>query len=302
VLLQSNVNELARGLNPDQQLEAQMLASLKQQGSDSLAGSDSDLDSQIHRAEAEKVSSTRNLLLRNLVLHLMRRDPEQALAIAGKIDDQEMQAQTEDDVYLVLMQKAFGGRSYDEAKTVALKFNDANRRASWLAQIASRLSPHSKDHTEAVDLLSQAYSIAAKSDNTPAKLEVLLLIAKELVGFDQDRGFDTLSSAVSTANRLDPKIQSKPNRSSGPTIRVTSISVVDGNEVSNDDRPTLDSIDFNQIGAFAACDYLRTSVLGGDIKDRLLRVKYFIALARSILHVPRQGPGYERTLEDILSK
>lgn len=103
----------------------------------------------------------------------MRRDQEPALSVADKIDDVDTRAQTEDDVYLVQMQKAFAGGHDNEARTLALKFNDPSRRAKWLAQIAGRVSPRSKDHTEAADLLSQAYSIAEKSDNTPAKLEVL---------------------------------------------------------------------------------------------------------------------------------
>lgn len=299
-LLQSNVGELTQGMSAGERQQAEMAASLSSQNSGSLAGNDSDIESRIHRAEQEKNGSTRNLLLRNLVLWLMRTDPEQALEVAEKIDDAEVRAQTEDDVYLALMQKAFRGRSYEEARKLALKMNDAAMRAKWLAEIASQVSSRSKDHTEAADLLSQAYSIAAKSDNTPAKLEVLLLIAKEFVRFDQDRGFDILSDAVDTANRLE-KVQSKPNHPSGSFIKVISITVVDGKEVSSNDRATVDSLDFNQISAFAERDYLRTSALGGDIKDHFFRAKYFIALARSILHVPRQGPAYERTLEDMIS-
>jgi hypothetical protein len=300
-LLQTNVAELAQGLSSDQRQQADMLAAMLSQRSGSLDGKDSDIDSRIRRAEQEKNVSTRDSLWRNLVLQVMRNDPDQALSLAGKIDDQDMRAQTEDDVYLVLMQKAFASGSYDEARTGALKFNDANRRARWLVQIADRVSPRSKDPSEAADLLSQAYAIAAKSDNTPVKLEVLLLIAKEFVSFDEERGFDTLSKAVDIANGLDPKVASKPNHSSGPIIRMTSISVVGGKGVTNDDRPTLNSIDFNQLSAFAERDYLRTSGLGDGLKDHLLRAKYFIAMARSILHLPRQGAGYERTLEEMLS-
>ena len=300
-LLQTNIGELAQGLSPEQREQAEMLASLSSQRADQRDGQDSDMESRIRRIEREKNAATRDFLWRSLVLQLMRSDPTQALSLAGRIDDQEMRALTEDDVFLVLMQKAFANNSYDEARVLALKFNDTNRRARWLAQIASRVSPRSKDHTETADLLSQAYSIAAKSDNNPAKLEVLLLIAKEFVGFDRERGFDALSNAVSVANRLDAKTESKPKSLSGPIIRVTSISVVGGKEVSNDDRSTVNTIDFNQISAFAERDYVRTSGLGGDIKDHLLRAKYFIALARSILHIPRQGSGYERTLEEMLS-
>lgn len=300
VLLQTNVNELARWLDPNQQQQAGMLAALKWQTSDSVNGDDSNLDSQIHRAEAEKDSSTRNLLLRNLALRLMRRDPERALSVAGKIDNVDARAQTEDDVYLTLLQNAFGGSHYDEARTLALKFNDPNRRARWLTQIAGRVSHGSKDHTDAANLLSQAYSIAEKCDNTPAKLQVLLLIANEFVRFDQDRGFDILSNAVSTANRLE-KVQPKTNTSSPLSLKVIRITVVGGKEVSTDDRVTVDSIDFDEISEFVKRNYIQTSLLGRNIRDDFLRAKYFIALARSILNVQRKGPGYERTLEDMIS-
>lgn len=300
VLLQSNVNELARWLDPNQQQQAAMLAALKSQTSDSVNGDDSNLDSQIHRAEGEKDSSTRNLLLRNLALRLMRRDPERALSVAGKIDNVDARAQTEDDVYLALLQNAFGGSHYDEARTLALKFNDPHRRTRWLTQIAGRVSSGSKDHTDAANLLSQAYSIAEKSDNTPAKLQVLLLIANEFVRFDQDRGFEILSNAVSTANRLE-KVQPKTNTSSPLSLKVIRITVVGGKEVSTDDRETVDSIDFDEISEFVKRNYIQTSLLGSNIRDDFLRAKYFIALARSILNVPRKGPGYERTLEDMIS-
>jgi hypothetical protein len=64
---------------------------------------------------------------------------------------------------------------------------------------------------------------------------------------------------------------------------MTSISVVGGKGVTNDDRPTLNSIDFNQLSAFAERDYLRTSGLGDDLKDHLLRAKYFIAMGEEHL-------------------
>ena len=79
------------------------------------------------------------------------------------------------------------------------------------------------------------------------------------------------------------------------------MTVVKGNEVSTDDPVTLASIDFNQVGPFAERDYVQIDSLGADLKDHSLRAQYFIALARSVLHVPRQGPAYERTLQDMLS-
>lgn len=299
-LLQTNVGELVQRLNPEQRQQAETMASLSEQRSAPLDENDS-IESRVHRAEQEKNSSKRNLLLRNLVLGLMRSDPKQSLEIARKIDDIELRGQTEDDVYLVLMHPELRGRNYEGARKLALNMNDHESRAWWLAEIASRASSRAKDREQAINLLSEAYSMALKSDNTPAKLESLLLIAKEYLRLDQERGFSILSDAVDTTNRLDTMAQLKPRYPPGPGIRVMSLTVVDGKEVSTDDRPSVNSIDFNQVGGFAERDYLRTSALGGDIKDRFFRAKYFIALARSVLHVPRSGPGYERTLEDMIA-
>ena len=298
--LQSNIRDMAQALTVDQRRQAEMLASVAQPNPNEQLGNDSDTESRIHRAEQEKDVTKRSFLLRSVALQLMRNEPERALEVARKIDDQELRAQTEDDVYLVLMRQAFNRRADAEARSIAVKFNDLARRARWLVQIAGSLLPRSKDNREAAELLSEAHSIIAKTENTPAKIEVLLLVAKEFLRIDQERGFEVLSEAVGTTNRLE-KVPSKSTKSNVPVMRVISMTVVDGQEVSTDDRVTLDSIDFNQIGAFVERDYLRMNFLGNDVKDRFLRSKYFIALARSVLQVPRKGSGYERTLEDLIS-
>src|SRR5215216_1614506 len=297
-LLQSHVGELARALSVDQRRQAEAFAAMAQQ-SHSFDG-DSDLESRIQRAGREKNAATRDFLFRNLAIQMMRIDPEEAMSIASKIDDQQMRAQTEDEVLLVLLQKAFTGRAYDEAMNWALKFNDRNSQARWLTRVASRVASSSRDQTRASDLLSRAYSIAMKSDNTAATLEVLLLIAKEFVGFERDRGFEILSDALSTANKIE-KTAPKTNKSSMPLMRVISVTMVDGQEVVGNEPATIESINFDQIGAFVDRDFVRTSLLGDNLKDRLLRTKYVIAIARSVLRVPRQGSGYERSIEDILS-
>jgi len=297
-LLQSHVGELAQAITVDQRRQAEAFTAIAQQ-SHSFDGSDSDLEARIQRAEREKNAATRDFLFRNLAIQMMRIDPEPALSISSKIDDQQMRAQTEDEVLLVLLQKAFVGRAYDEARRWALKFNDRNSQARWLTRVASRVAS-SSDQTEASDLLSQAYSIASKSDNTAAKLEVLLLIAKEFVGFDRDRGFEILSDALNTANKIE-KTAPKTDKSFMPVMRVISVTMVDGQEVIGNECATMESIDFTQIGSFVDRDFVRTTLLGNNLKDRFLRAKYLIAVARSVLRIPRQGSGYERSIEDILS-
>lgn len=298
-LLQSNLAEIARGLTIEQRQQAETLASLAKR-SQATDENDSDVASQIRRAEQEKNTAARDTLFRNLVLQLMRAQPEQALEVARKIDDSELRSQSEDDVYLILLENAFRSGSNDNARNVALKINDTAARARWLAEIAVKSSSRSGNSVGGADSLSEAYAIAAKSDNTAAKLDALLFIAQQFLTLDRDRGFDVLSEALKTANRIDPKTQTSV-KTTAPTIRVMTFTVVNGKERSAALRPTLDSVDFNEIGAFAETDYFQTSSLGDSLKDHLLRSKYFIALARSILGVPRQGPAYERTLGDVIS-
>lgn len=298
-LLQSHVGELAQTLTMDQRRQAETFAAMAQQGH-SFDDGDSDLESRIQSAEREKNATVRDFLFRNLAIQLMRVDPEQALSIVSKIDDGQMRAQTEDEVLLVLLQKAFAGRAYDKARNWALKFNDHNSQARWLTRVASKVASSSRDQTETTDLLSRAYSIASKSDNTATKLEVLLLIAKEFVKCDRDRGFEILSDALSTANKIE-KTEPGTDKSSMPVMRVISVTMVDGQEVVGNEHATMELIDFNQIGTFVDRDFVRTNLLGANLKDRLLRTKYLIAIARSVLRIPRQGSGYERSIEDILS-
>jgi hypothetical protein len=299
-VLQTDLAAIGQGLTIEQREQAETLASLAQQRSKPADENDSDLPSRIRRAEQERNSATRNLLFRNLVLQLMRTQPAQALDVARKIDDSELRAQSEDDVYLIMLEDAFRDGSNENARNVALKINDAAAKAKWLAEIAVRNSPRSRDNAATTDSLSEAYTIAAKSENNPPKLDALLFIARQFLPLDRVRGFDVLSDALKVANRIDPKAQPS-NRAAGPTIRVITFTVVDGKERSTALRPTLDSIDFNDIGVFAEADYLQTSTLGDGLKDHLLRTKYFIALARSVLNVPRPTPAYERTLGDAIS-
>jgi hypothetical protein len=86
-----------------------------------------------------------------------------------------------------------------------------------------------------------------------------------------------------------------------PVMRVISVTMVDGQEVVGNERATMESINFTQIASFVDRDFVRTNLLGNNLNDRLLRTKYLIAVARSVLRIPRQGSGYERSIEDILS-
>jgi gamma-glutamylcysteine synthetase len=65
--------------------------------------------------------------------------------------------------------------------------------------------------------------------------------------------------------------------------------MIDEEEVLGQENTTIDSIDFNQIGTFKERDSVRTSILGNTLKDHLLKTKFLISLARSVLRVSKQG-------------
>jgi len=175
--------------------------------------------------------------------------------------------------------------------------NDKPTGARWLAEIATKRS--SLAAGRAMNLLSEAYTIANKSDHDAAKVEALLFIAQQFLKFDRERAFDILSEALKTVNRVEPK-PLPPMKPGDSTIRTISFTMVNGKERSTALRPTLNSIDFNEVADFVQLDYVQTSGLGDNLKDHLLRAKYFIAVSRSVLGVPRTGTGYEPSLDDIL--
>jgi hypothetical protein len=300
-LLQTNLAELSKALTPEQRQQAETLASSTQSSSITGRQNDADLEARIRRAEQEKNADTRDALFRSLVSSVMWTQAEKALDLARRIDDLELRAHAEDDVYLIMLAEAFRGGSSENARGIALKINDKPTGARWLAEIAVKRPAVTDVAAErATTLLSEAYTIASKSENDAAKVEALLFIAQQFLKFDRERAFDILSEALQTVNRVEPKPLApiKPRDSS---IRTISFIIVNGKERSSALRPTLNSLDFNEVADFVKVNYLQTSGMGASLKDHLLRSKYVIAVGRSVLGVPRSGTGYTASLEDILN-
>ncbi|HYW69749.1 MAG TPA: hypothetical protein VE961_01865, partial [Pyrinomonadaceae bacterium] len=299
-LMQTNLAELERAVTAEQRQQVDTQASLTHDPS-GPGDNDADIESRIRRAEQEKNADVRDLKFRTLAINLMRTQPEKALEIAHKVADLELRAQTEDDVYLVMMADAFRSGPDEVARGLALKINDKATGARWLAEIAARRSgsrSKSIDPANATAQLSEAYTLAMKTDNDAAKVDALLFIAQQFLKFDRDRGFEILSEAIKTANRVEPRPPAKIK--AAPVSGVVTITVVNGKDRSTTLRPTMRLLDFNEVAEFAQTDYVQASGMGDSLKDHLLRAKYYIAVSRSILGVSREGPAYELSLEDVL--
>lgn len=279
--LQELLTELTAGLSQEQRQQTEMLTTSLEQQSALQSGEQADIDSRIRKAEKERDTQTRNTLLREIALDLMRSDSDKALTVAREIDDQSVRAQTEDDIYLILLQYGFSA-PLDEAHLAVLKFNDVNLRAKLLAELANRAF-RSKDLGGATELLNEAYAVASKGDDTPSKVKILLLIAKQFETYDLGRGFEILLAAIKATNQLkavDPAPQTSAKR---PLIMSITYTVINGKEITTSERLSPEDLDFNEVDPFSTRDYIQTAQSGEQIQNKLLRAKYMLAVAKSVL-------------------
>lgn len=211
----------------------------------------------------------------------MRSDSDKALTVAREIDDQSVRAQTEDDIYLTLLQYGFTA-PLDEARLAVLKFNDVNLRAKLLAELANRAF-RSKDLGGATELLNEAYAVVSKGDDTPGKVKILLLIAKQFETYDLGRGFEILLAAIKATNQLKPVEPAPQTPAKRPHITTIIYTMINGKEMTTSERLSPVDLDFNEVEPFSTRDYIQTAQSGEQIQNKLLRAKYMLAVAKSVL-------------------
>jgi hypothetical protein len=132
------------------------------------------------------------------------------------------------------------------------------------------------------DLLDEAYSIALKDETRPEKVSVVLSLARQFYQCGADRGFDLLSTAIKIANRL-PSGEPEKSSLTGKRSGVEAYTVVGGQELTTGHSASRDSLSFEDVAAFTKRDFIQAQNLGYQIDDRVLRAKYFMAVAQSVL-------------------
>lgn len=287
----AQLNQLLSGLNQEQLRQAQLLTSAQRQQVSVSDRDNYDLDEQIERAGRETDEQVRDVLFRGAALGLMRGDAERALAVAAKIGDAGLRAQTEDDINIVRAQALLRSRSYDECRAAALKLNNGLLGARVLAELAGGVLSQTNDAGRAGELLSEAFAVAQKSEDTPAKLAALLSVAQQFAKLDPNLGFQALAAAVKTANHLKAEAPRAATTAAAPPLTFKTYSVINGVEMTTSEQITADSVDFSQVGALAAKDYTRARVIGDTLEDKLLNAKFTLAAARGVLAPPREEPG-----------
>lgn len=278
--LRGQMTRMASGLNAEQVQRTSLLKATQQQ-QDTVSNRNSySLDEQIERAEKEKDLQVRDALYNSIAHAFMRQDTERALTVAGKIDDKDMRMTTEDDIYLVKIQKCFYSRSYDEARETSAKLNNSIFRAKVLNQLASRILSESKDGSRARELLTEATKAATKSDDSADKVLALLNTVEQYARFDTIQAFDTLNAVIATLNRMKTEKEAPRSVLVKPTLlRIKSYTVLNGTEMTTTNDATLESIDFNQVRPLVMQDYMQSRLAANKIEQPLQRASYLTAVA-----------------------
>jgi hypothetical protein len=284
VLLRSTFNELSSALSQQQLDDLKLMTTGVRQMEAMNSRSEGGLDEEIQRAEREKDAVVRDQLWRRLATGMMRGDPDRALQLADKIDDKALREQTQDDINLVEAADVLRGGSYENARQVALKFNDTNLRSKTLAEVADRVWARSKNREKATELLSEAYEIAAKGEPSADRAAITLLLAQKFVKLDSERSFSLLDAAIRTINHVQIAGQPSPSLLPRGRFGVIHITVVGGVELTTGVHATLDSLSFSGLAGLVKTDYYRSRNLGDNIQNKILRGQYLITLAQSFLN------------------
>lgn len=284
VLLQSIFNELSSGLSQQQTDDLALMTTGWRQEEAIKSGGEGGLDEGIQRAEREKDVVVRDELWRRLAIGIMRRDPERARSFADKIDDKPLREQTQDDISLVVAADALRGAAYEEARKVALRFNDTNLRAKTLAEVADAWI-RSRNRERASEILSEAYEIVAKGEPGADRAAVTLLLAQKFAKFDSERSFSLLDAAIKIINQVQIAGPAPPPLvTRGTRNRIITITQVGDAELTTGLHATLDSLNFSGVAGLLKTDYFRSRNLGDSIQNKILRGRWLITLAQSFLN------------------
>ena len=282
--LRGQMTRIASDLNAEQRQRTDLFRTIQQQESAVASRNDYSLDEQIERADKEKNPQVRDALFLSIANRLMRQDAERALTIAQKIQDEKLRASTQDDIYLSEIMSLLGSGTTAELRKVSTKFNNQLFRAKILAQLAAKALSRHKDQSLAIELLSEALTAMAKTDDVPDKVLAQFQVVEQFAKFDTIRAFEVLGTSLATVNRLQAeKATVSTATTKPPLLRVMNIAVINGMEMSPGYEATLDSIDFREVRSLATQDYMQARLLATKLDQPLQRANYLTAIATSIL-------------------
>ena len=237
-------------------------------------------DGFVEAAERQKDPATRDGMFAMAVFSGARSDKplEQVVNVIEKIEDREVRDKLLNWVYFERAQKATDEKNLAEAKRLSAKVSELDQRAYLYLKIAEESLKHTKDDTQARELLEDVVVAAAKAPDTVVKARALLGIAYLYTKVEPSRSISILSDAVKSINRID-----SPDFSSDDAGRR-----IEGKSFGS--YATMKTPGFNPENGFreiARYDFDGTIYLAGTFANKPLRALTTLALVEDCL---KNGP------------
>ena len=222
----------------------------------------------LERAKSSNAAQ-RDVLLREAALEAERADDVwRALDIVFRIADRDVRGEVRAWLYMNLALRALNGGRYDEASQYAQEVDVADQYAFVICKIVRAIIKKNKTH--ATEMLSAAEARVISSENAPAKVRALTLIAGLFASFEMERGFETMEETIRKVNDIssygpdDDKIERALGR--GGQYQVVE---------------TIESVNLNRtLEGFATMDFARTLQIAKSIERKPLKLSAMIAVAQ----------------------
>jgi hypothetical protein len=161
-------------------------------------------DEQVEAADKQAKSEARERNLALAVMNAPRSESlEHVLAVADRISDVDLKNQVVSLLYFFRAQQAIKDRRIDDARKLALKVTEIDRRAYLDLTMAETLLKQGEDQSRAREILEEVTAAVKKAPSTIVTARALLGLAALYARIDVNRSIELLGDAVNCINRLE---------------------------------------------------------------------------------------------------
>lgn len=231
------------------------------------------------RAEKTTNLAERDDLYMQAALYASRDDVERALSLVDKISDLSFRRTVRAWVCFDAAGKATSEKRFDDARRYAQDVEATDQRAYLFFQIAAAALKE-QNRARAVELLEEAATYATKAEDTAEKLRALLGLANLYATINPVRGFDLVTEAVKTANKV-------PSYRPDQTQLVRVVANRNGRG-ANTNVNSVESFDLGRtLTVLARTDFERALLLAQSLEQKTFRYTAVLALAATLFE-PKQ--------------
>jgi hypothetical protein len=167
-------------------------------------------EEQVEAAENETDAVERERTLAFAVLDARTEGLDHVLRAADKISDTQIRDQVVGLMYFLRAQAAVKDKKLDEARSLAEKVAEIDRRAYLYLTIAEEFLKQTGDQGRAREMLEEVSAAAKKAPSTIVTARALLGLAHLFSKIDENRSIELLGNAVTCINRLEAPDFSSP--------------------------------------------------------------------------------------------